>query len=96
MEIIYLHYWFSNWICNCFLFLKSKKAVSIDEANKLNEQINSLKVDAGKLAERIKLFEEDKLSLESELKNEREKSEKLNSENSSLKSDYTNLQDKLI
>ena len=29
------------------------------------------------------------------MKNEREKSEKLNSENSSLKSDYTNLQEKL-
>jgi DNA recombination protein RmuC len=95
MEIIYLIIGLVIGFAVAFLFLKSKKAVSIDEANKLNEQINSLKVDAGKLAERIKLFEEDKLSLQSELKNEREKSEKLNSENSSLKSDFTNLQEKL-
>ena len=57
-----------------YFFLKSKKTVSIEEANKLNEQINSLKVDSGKLAERIKLFEEDKANLQIDLKNEREKS----------------------
>ena len=95
MEIIYLIIGLVIGFVIAYFFLKSKKTISIDEANKLNEQINSLKVDAGKLAERIKLFEEDKLSLQSELKNEREKSEKLNSENSSLKSDYTNLQEKL-
>ena len=77
-----------------FLFFKSKKTISIDEANKLNEQINSLKVEAGKFSERIKFLEDDKLSLQSDLKIEREKYEKLNSENSSLKSDYSNLQTK--
>jgi len=95
MEIIYLIIGLVIGFVISYFFLKSKKTVSIDEVNKLNEQINTLKVDAGKLAERIKLFEEDKLSLQSDLKNEREKSEKLNSENSSLKSDYTNLQNKL-
>jgi DNA recombination protein RmuC len=95
MEIVYLIIGLAVGFVIAYFFLKSKKTISIDEANKLNEQINSLKVDAGKLAERIKLFEEDKLSLQSELKNEREKSEKLNSENSSLKSDYANLQTKL-
>ncbi len=95
MELIYLIIGLVVGFIIAFLLFKSKKAIPIEEANKLNEQINLLKVDSGKLAERIKLFEEDKLSLQSEVKSEREKSEKLTSENSSLKSDYTNLQEKL-
>jgi DNA recombination protein RmuC len=95
MEIIYLILGLLVGFVTAFLFFKSKKIIPIDEANKLNDQINSLKVDAGKLAERIKLFEEDKANLQIDLKNEREKSEKLTSENSSLKSDYANLQTKL-
>lgn len=94
MEIIYLIVGLVIGFVIAFFFFKSKKAVSIDEVNKLIEQVNSLKVDAGKLTERIKLFEDDKVSLLSELKNEREKSEKLTSENSSLKTDYANLQTK--
>lgn len=95
MEIIYLIVGLVIGFVIAFLFLKSKKTISIEEANKLNDQINTLKIDAGKLAERLKLFEEDKLSLQSELKNERDKSEKLTSENSALRSDYANLQTKL-
>lgn len=95
MEIIYLIIGLVIGFVIAFFFFKSKKTVSIDELNRLNEQINSLKVDAGKLTERIKLFEEDKVSLLNDLKNEREKSEKLTSENSSIKSDYANLQTKL-
>jgi len=95
MELIYLIIGLVVGFIIAFLLFKSKKTIPIEEANKLNEQINLLKVDSGKLAERIKLFEEDKLSLQSEVKSEREKSEKLTSENSSLKSDYTNLQEKL-
>lgn len=95
MEIIYLTVGLVIGFVIAFLFFKSKKTVSIDEVNKLNEQINSLKIEAGKLAERIKLFEEDKSALQADLKNEREKSEKLTSENSSIKSDYANLQTKL-
>lgn len=95
MEIIYLIIGLVIGFVIAYFFLKSKKTISVEEANKLNEQINSLKVDAGKLTERIKLFEDDKISLLNDLKNEREKSEKLNSENSSLKSDYANLQTKL-
>ena len=95
MEIIYLIIGLAVGFIIAYFFWKSKKTVSIDEINKLNDQINTLKVDAGKLAERIKLFEEDKTTLQIDLKNEREKSEKLNSENSSLKSDCTNLQTKL-
>ncbi len=95
MEIIYLIIGLVVGFVIAYFFFKSKKTIPIEEANKLNEQINLLKVDSGKLAERTKLFEEEKLSLQSELKSEREKSEKLTSENSSLKSDYTNLQEKL-
>lgn len=95
MEIVYLIIGLAVGSVIAFLFLKSKKTVPIEEANKLNDQINSLKVDAGKLSERISLFEKDKSSLQAELKTEREKSENLTSENSSLKSDYANLQTKL-
>jgi len=95
VEIIYLIVGLTVGFVIAYYFLKSKKTISIDEANKLNEQINSLKVEAGSFSKHIKLLEDDKLSLQSDLKIEREKSEKLNSENSSLKSDYTNLQTKL-
>ena len=95
MEIIYLIIGLVIGFVIAYFFLKSKKTISIEEANKLNEQINSLKVDAGKLGERVNLLETDKLSLQLELKIEREKSEKLNAENSALKSDYSNLQTKL-
>ena len=95
MEIVYLIIGLVVGFVIAFLFLKSKKTIPIEEANKLNDQINSLKVEAGKLSERISLFEKDKSSLQAELKTEREKSEKLTSENSSLKSDYANLQTKL-
>jgi len=95
MEILFLIIGLAVGFVIAFLFLKSKKTIPIEEASKLNEEINSLKVDAGKFSERIKLLEADKASLLSELKAEREKSEKLTSENSSMKSDYFNLQTKL-
>ncbi len=95
MEIIYLIIGLVIGFIIAFLFFKIKKSIPIEEANKLNSEINSLKVEAGKSTERIKLIETDKLSLLSDLKNEREKSEKLTAENSSLKSDFTNLQTKL-
>ena len=95
MEILFFIIGLAIGFIIAFLFLKSKKVISIEEANKLNEQINELKIEAGKLSERIKILEGDKIALQSDLKNEREKSEKLTSENSSLKSDYINLQQKL-
>jgi len=95
MEIIFLVIGLVIGFIIAFFFFKSKKTIPIEEANKLNEQINSLKVEAGKFSERIKLLETDKISLQSDLKNEREKSEKLTSDNSSLRSNYTNLQTKL-
>lgn len=95
MEIVYLIIGLVIGFIIAFLFLKSKKTVPVEEVINLTEQINSLKVDSGKLSERINLLEKDKSSLQVELKAEREKSEKLTSENSSLKSDYSNLQVKL-
>ncbi len=95
MEIVYLIIGLVIGFVIAFLFLKSKKTIPIEEANRLKEQINSLQIDAGKLSERINLLDKDKSSLHAELKTEREKSEKLTSENSSLKSDYSNLQTKL-
>jgi len=95
MEILFLVIGLVIGFIIAFFFLKSKKTIPIEEVNRLNEEINSLKVEAGKFSERIKLLEGDKTSLQSDLKNEREKSEKLTSENSSLRSDYANLQTKL-
>ena len=95
MEILFFVIGLAVGFVIAFLFLKGKKTIPIEEANKLNEQINELKIEAGKFSERIKILEGDKIALQSDLKNEREKSEKLTSENSSLKSDYINLQQKL-
>lgn len=95
MEILFLIIGLAVGFVIAFLFLKSKKTIPIEEVNRLNEEINSLKVEAGKFTERIKLLDSDKASLLSEIKGEREKSEKLTSENSSIKSDYLNLQQKL-
>lgn len=95
MEIIFLFIGLIIGFLLAFFFVKSKKTISLEEANKLNEEINSLKIESGKLTERIKLLEDDKQSLKSELETERSKSEKLNAENSSLKSDYANLLQRL-
>lgn len=95
MEIIFLIIGLIIGFILAFLFLRSKKTITLEEANKLNEEINLLKIENGKLSERIRIIEDDKINLQSELKLEREKSEKLTSENSALKSDYTNLQQKL-
>jgi len=54
------------------------------------------KGETSRVEERSRILEDDKSSLQSELKNERDKSEKLNFENSKLKSDFENLQEKLV
>jgi DNA recombination protein RmuC len=53
------------------------------------------KAETSKVEERSRILEVDKSSIQSDLKGEREKSEKLNSENSKLKSDLENLQQRL-
>ncbi|MFO7524002.1 MAG: DNA recombination protein RmuC, partial [Ignavibacteriaceae bacterium] len=79
MEIIYLIIGLAIGFVIAFLLLKSKKTVPIEEVNKLNDQINSLRLDAPKRSERINLLEMDKSSLQADLKAERDKSERLTS-----------------
>jgi DNA recombination protein RmuC len=95
MEILFLFIGIILGYIIAYFNHKSKKNFSFDDINKLNEEINSLRVNNGKLGERIKILEDDKINLQSELKIEREKIVKLTSENSSLKTDYSNLQQKL-
>jgi DNA recombination protein RmuC len=95
MEIIYLVIGLAVGFVVAYFFFKSKKTISIDEANKLNEQINSFKVEIGKLEERNSGFVKDKSNLESELQAERVKVIDLTTALSLLKSDYANLQQKL-
>lgn len=95
MEIIYLILGLVVGFVVAYFFFKSKKTISIDEANKLNEQINSFKVEIGKLEERNSGFVKDKSNLESELQAERVKVIDLTTALSSLRSDYSNLQQKL-
>lgn len=54
-----------------------------------------LKSDSGRIDERSKILEQDKLEIESELKSERQATLDLNSKLSSLQSDYSNLQQRL-
>lgn len=95
MEILYLIIGLAIGFVIAFLFFKSKKTISFAEANALNEQINSLKVEVAKLNEINSFLENDKISIQDELRNERRKNEDLNSSYSSLRSDYQNLQQKL-
>ena len=95
MEIIYLVIGLAVGFVVAYFFFKSKKTISIEEAGKLNEQINSFKVEIGKLEERNSGFMKDKSNLESELQAERVKVIDLTTALSSLKSDYANLQQKL-
>lgn len=95
MEILFLIVGLIVGFVIAFLFQKSKKTIPLEEANSQIELINSLKVEAGKMTERTKLLEEEKISLQTEVKNERTKSEELNSAYSSLKTENINLQQKL-
>lgn len=95
MEIIYLIIGLAVGFVIAYFFLKSKKTISIEEANKLNDQINSFKVEVGKLEERNAGSLKDKSNLESDLQAERVKVIDLTTALSSLKSDYANLQQKL-
>lgn len=75
--------------------LISPKGISTAEANELNNQINSLKIENSKLTERNSLLEENLNKMNLELNTERAKVIELNSSLSSLKADYSNLQRKL-
>ncbi|MBN2571747.1 MAG: DNA recombination protein RmuC [Ignavibacteriales bacterium] len=95
MEILYLIIGLVIGFLIAFLFFKSKKTISVAEANSLNEQMNSLKIDLAKYQQINSFLENDKNTIQDELRNERRKNEELNSNYFSLKSDYSNLQRKL-
>lgn len=81
-------------ILSIFLFqnLKSKPTDIID---KLNEELNYLQIENGKLNERIKILEQDKQNLLTEINSERQRIEKFQSENASLKTENSFIQEKL-
>jgi DNA recombination protein RmuC len=95
MEIIFLIVGLLVGSFITYIFLKNQKAISLDEAKKLQDEISYIKIENGKLSEKIKLLEEDKQSLQLEIKSLREKNENLYSENSALKTDNTHFQQRL-
>ncbi|MDR3668826.1 MAG: DNA recombination protein RmuC [Ignavibacteriaceae bacterium] len=71
------------------------KGISKEEAAVLNDQINNLKIERSAVQERINILQENLKTATQELTLERNKFLQLNSTYSSLKSDFTNLEDKL-
>jgi DNA recombination protein RmuC len=82
-----------------WLILKVKananKGISSEEANALNEQLSSLKVEKSAALERVSILQENLKTITQDMALEREKVIQLNSSNSFLKSNLDNLQDKL-
>jgi len=99
MEIIFLLIGIVIGAATAWLFLKSKyessKGITIQEAEDLKSQINSIAIDKSKVEERNNVNEERLKTAQIELNSERAKVIELNSTLSSLKSDYNNLQTKL-
>jgi DNA recombination protein RmuC len=99
MEIIFLIIgivigFVSTWFIVTY---KSKSAVGLSksEAKDLENQIDNLKIEKERLSERNRNIEESLMKTSTDLDLERAKSEKLNSDYSSLQSDYRNLQERL-
>ncbi len=99
MEIIFLLFGLvigglSVWFIAKYKF-KLSQGISPSEVKELENQIDSLKIENGKLSERNQNIHDifDKTS--EELKSERQKVLELNSSLSSIKSDYSNLQERL-
>jgi len=74
---------------------KSTTGISRSEAKNLENQIDNLKIENGKLSERNKNLDESLNKTSTELTSERQKVLDLNSSLSSIKSDYNNLQERL-
>lgn len=95
MEIIYLVIGILIGVLTTWLVLKAKlqslKGASPEEVEQLKGQVNSLAVDKSRVDERNRLNEENIKQVSAELTSERAKNTSLNSELSSLKSDYNNL-----
>jgi DNA recombination protein RmuC len=99
MEIIFLITGILIGAGGAWLLYKSKlqglKEVSPDELEDLKNQINKLSIENSRLDERNKYTDENLKYVTTDLSSEREKNTALNSELSSLKSNYNNLQTKL-
>ena len=83
-----------------WLILKSKlqslKGTSPEELEKLKVKISDLSIEKSRVDERNKLTEENLKQVSADLSSERAKNTLLNSELSSLKSNYNNLQTRLV
>ncbi len=74
---------------------KSQQGVSPSDVKQLEDQIDNLKIENGKLSERNQNVQESFAKASEELKSERKSVLELNSSLSSIKSDYGNLQERL-
>ncbi len=73
----------------------ANKGISQEEAVSLNDQINNLNKEKSAALAKAELLQDNLKSVNQQLTEEREKYLKLNSDYSSLKSDFNNLQEKL-
>jgi DNA recombination protein RmuC len=99
MEIIYIVAGILIGGVIAWLILKVRagadKGISREEAAALNDQINKLNIEKSAAQERINILQENLKTTALELTQERNKFLQLNSSYSSLKSDFTNLEEKL-
>ncbi|MHB8854885.1 MAG: DNA recombination protein RmuC [Ignavibacteriaceae bacterium] len=99
MEILFLLIGIILGAGAAWLTLKSKiesaKRILPEEVEGLNDQINNLNMEKSNADVRNRLFEENLKQISAELNSERAKVLQLSSENSSLKADYNNIQNKL-
>jgi DNA recombination protein RmuC len=100
MEIIFLITGILIGVGGAWLLFKSKlqslKEFSPDEMEDLKNQISNLSIEKSRIDERNKYIDENFKQVTADLSSEREKNTALNSELSSLKSNYNNLQTKLV
>ncbi|MCX7611108.1 MAG: DNA recombination protein RmuC [Ignavibacterium sp.] len=95
MEFVIVIFFVIITIILSILLFKNLKSKPTDIIDKLNEELNYLQIENGKLNERIKILEQDKQNLQTEINSERQRIEKLQSENASLKTENSFIQEKL-
>ena len=99
MEIIFLLIGILIGSVSIYFVLKYKfagtKGISLSEVDELNNRISELTVENGQASTRNSILEESLKQVNMELNSERAKVLQLSNENSSLKTDYDNLQEKL-
>ena len=100
MEIIYIVLGILIGGVIAWLILKVKaggeKGLSHEEGEALNGQVNNLRIEKSAAQERINILQESLKTATQDLTQERNKFLQLNSSYSSLKSDFANLEEKLI